>query len=106
MALEIASVPRQDESFAAIAVELKLGENSLGQISFAAAILCMIRTDNLYNLNRIAVGCGIESKIARDIILNETRFVGLIAEAHRLFKAMIPHEAKIMQMLDPNGRQP
>jgi hypothetical protein len=93
-------IAANDQSFAAIAVELHIGQNKLSELSFAAAILCMMRQDNLYNLERVAIECGISSLIARDIILDEQRFVGLIAEAHRLFKAMIPHEREMLQLIE------
>lgn len=90
-------------SFAEIAVEIRVGQLSIAEMSFAAAILCMIRTDNLYRLERIAIDCGIESQVARDIILDEKRLSALIAEGHRLFKAMIPHEAAIRRLIASNN---
>lgn len=89
----------QDRDFAAIAVELRIGELKVAELSFAAAILSMIRADNLYNLERVAIECGIESHIARQIILDERRFTALIADADRLFKTMIPHEAAIRAII-------
>lgn len=94
------TAPANDQSFAAIAVELHVGQTTMAELSFAAAILCMMRQDNLYNLERVAIECGIESQVARSIILDEKRFTSLIAEAHRLFKKAIPHERYIRAILD------
>jgi hypothetical protein len=86
--------------FAEIAVEIKVGEISLGELSFAAAILSMMRAENLYRLERIAADCELASPIAHQIILDERRFAGLVAEAHRMFKRMIPHQVEILAMIE------
>lgn len=88
------------DSFAAIAVELNVAKAHFGELSFAAAILSMMRADNIYKLERLAAECGITPAVAQSIILDEKRFASLIAEAHRKFKAMIPFEDEIRKLME------
>jgi hypothetical protein len=89
----------QDASFAAVAVELRVAESAIAEMSFAAAILSIMRADNLYRLERTAAEISLDPAVARSIVLNERRFASLIAEAHRLFKSMIPLEAEIRALI-------
>jgi hypothetical protein len=91
--------PAPAPNFADIAVELRIAERSFAELSFAAAILSVMRADNLYRLERVANEIGLDSGVARKIILDEQRCAALIAEAHRLFKAMIPHEDRITAII-------
>lgn len=89
-------------NFAEIAVEIRLGELALAELSFAAAVLSLMRADQLYRLERLAADIGLTPEVARGIVLNEQKCSALIAEAHRLFKSMIPHEETIRAIIAAN----
>lgn len=89
----------EDQSFAAIAVELHVAKTTFADMSLAAAIFAMLRNGHLEQLERVAADCGIKSHAVHDMLLDEKRLAALLAEAHRLFKAMIPLEGEIMTMI-------
>lgn len=89
----------QDLTFAAIAVELHVGKSTFAELSMAAAILAILRNGHLETLEKLAADCDIKSHVVHDLLLDERRLSALIAEAHRLFKTMAPHEATIRQLI-------
>lgn len=90
----------QDQSFAAIAVELHVAKSTFADMALAAAIFAMLRNGHLEQLERVAADCGIKSHTVHDLLLDEKRLSSLVAEAHRLFKRMVPIEGQVRALIE------
>lgn len=82
-----------------IAVELRLAELELPQLSYATLLEAMVRHQKSRGLEELAARIGIDREVARRIVHDANRRIDLIGAAHLTFKALIPHEAELHRLL-------
>jgi hypothetical protein len=98
--LDTAQVPDEGPNFAAIAVELRLSELSMTELSFALLLEAYYCQKSFAALEQLGIKSGLPIDTVRRVLLDPRERVRLIAESHQVIKALIPHEAAVKQLIE------
>lgn len=85
-------------NFAEIAVELRLCELGVDEISFAIHLEALVATKYLEALRHLAARIELSPSITERILNDYQRRADALGAAHRLLKAWIPHEARLLAL--------
>lgn len=87
-------------NLAEIAVELRLATAPLPEVAFAAFLETVIVLESRKRLEEIAARIGLSRDTADRILWDQSERARLLGEAHRIIKALIPHEDEVTRLIE------
>lgn len=85
--------------FPDIAVALHLASRDFPKLSFAATLESLCDTERRKRLELLAASIGLDESTAVGVLIQYEERATLIAQAAKLFRDLIPHEAEVRAML-------
>ena len=99
----------QQSSIAEMAVELAAVQSQnvdLAELVWATWVQAAFAADRAVQIDVLAARIGLSPDATANVLGAERKHCERIAEAHRLLKALVPHEAEIREILARAGREP
>lgn len=99
----------QEESFAHIAVGLAVaqseGHADFAELAWASWVQAAFAADRAISCEVLAARIGLSEDATAHLLAAERKHRERIAEAHQLFKRLIPHEAEVRAILSRAERE-
>lgn len=89
----------EEPNFAELAVELRVAQLRLSESAAALRLAAIALTLDRDEIEHLAARIGLSADATARLLNDMDQTLGGLVEAHRLIKALIPHEARVQALI-------